>query len=132
MQNPDPAVFEDAFAIDDSDDPSRSGTPKSVPNSTSKPSPPAKDEDSGGLAPVQNECTDDKNKNEAESKVEEARATNGAAGDAPASGDVPEAKSAPPAIPQTLHPEVKHKLQKLQKLESAYPGKNYFWTLARN
>lgn len=92
--NPDPAFFEAAFVIDDSEEPSRAGTPK--------PAPPEKDapnEEATGHA----EAVENSNGN--------ADAKDGASRD----GD---AHATKPALSQ----ELRQKLRKLDKLESTYPG----------
>lgn len=102
--NPDPAVFEAAFVIDDSDEPSRAGTPKP---------PAAADEAKAGTSTDQTSGADGK---PSETKDESAtdKAAEGVA-DAP--------KPEPPAKPQELTPEIRQKLRKLEKLEATYPGR---------
>ena len=111
--NPDPAVFEAAFVIDDEDDgdaPTRSGTPK--------PAPPEKDAKETpkvevSAAPRNSEETliekshpDDEKQKEKENGKEKPAGP----------GDT---KSSAPA---ELPPHIKAKLRKLEKLESTYPG----------
>lgn len=90
--NPDPAVFEAAFALDDSEEPSRAGTPK-----------PAAD------------AMDDKGDEKVKDKAEEGQ--NGEKAD-----EAEGAASAAPAAAPELSPEVRLKLRKLEKLEKTYPG----------
>ncbi|PHH69448.1 hypothetical protein CDD82_7748 [Ophiocordyceps australis] len=89
--NPDPAVFEAAFVIDDGDDASRAGTPK--------PLPPEKDEAAPDGAPLSNGAHD------ARRDAETARD-----GTADMAQDASE-----------LTPEIKQRLRKLEKLEATYP-----------
>ncbi len=105
--NPDPAVFEAAFVIDDADDsaaPSRVATPALADMSSkeAKAGESAKDTPPAADAP-----------------------TNGTA-DAPASGENGEVTgaAAAPGTPSTfeLPPEVRARLRKLDKLEKTYPG----------
>ncbi|KAL7956366.1 vesicular transport protein [Trichoderma compactum] len=93
--NPDPAIFEAAFVIDDSDGPSRAGTPK--------PAPPEKDA-TDGEATGHAEAVENSNAN--------ADAKDGPSRD----GAAHATKPAP-----TLTPELRQKLRKLEKLESTYP-----------
>jgi hypothetical protein len=101
LVNPDPAVFEAAFVIDDEDAPSRVATPaanekETQPKSSGKTSsspPPA-----GEMAASQS------------NGVERAEATKEPAG----------TSSATPAT--ELSPEVQTRLRKLEKMERAYPG----------
>ncbi|KHN94438.1 grip [Metarhizium album ARSEF 1941] len=104
VPNPDPAVFEAAFVIDDSDEPSRSGTPAPpLP-----PPPPEKDHvDGDGMHA---------------SKIGQADTsqTNGTNADQEhADGNAKEDGHA--AAPTGLSPEIKQRLRKLEKLESTYP-----------
>lgn len=101
--NPDPAVFEAAFVIDDSEDPSRAGTPK--PPSEPKD---ANDEKPAGQPNGSGENTKEK---ATDDKTEDAGEVTGSASkklDAPHVSD--------------LTPEIKAKLRKLEKLEATYPG----------
>ncbi|KAK1641450.1 hypothetical protein BDP81DRAFT_133571 [Colletotrichum phormii] len=95
--NPDPAVFEAAFALDDSEEPSRAGTPK-----------PAADKD--GNMDKSEENVKDKAEEGQNGDKEQEKGAEGAA-----------AAAAPPAAAE-LSPEVKMKLRKLEKLEKTYPG----------
>ncbi len=108
--NPDPAVFEAAFVIDDSDEPSRAGTPK--------PQVPEKD----GVAVKNGE-------GEPNSKPDDADASKAAAGDR-AKGDGEDGagrgtSSSSSSSSQDLSPEIKQRLRKLEKLEATYPGRLY-------
>lgn len=96
--NPDPAVFEAAFVLDDSDDPSRSATPK--------PPVPEKDASTQNNADKQD---DDKTDKDASAAKPKPKSTGDAAGEKP-------------SAQQGLSPEIKQKLRKLEKLEATYPG----------
>jgi len=105
--NPDPAVFEAAFVIDDADDsaaPSRVATP--------------------ALADMSSKETRAGEASQATPLAADAP-TNGTA-DAPAAGENGEANNAAaaPAAPASveLSPEVRARLRKLDKLEKTYPG----------
>lgn len=98
--NPDPAIFEAAFVIDDSDEPSRAGTPKPVP--------PEKDVPNG----------------ESTGRAEAAQKSNpggdgkeGSSRDGHAAGE-----GATHTAKPVLTLELKQKLRKLEKLEATYPG----------
>lgn len=104
--NPDPAVFEAAFVIDDESEPSRATTPM----------PPAANDDSktdNGNA--QNNGSDEKN---ADDSKDDASSGKNQDGGADASAARPEATKS-----QELSPEIRQKLRKLEKLEATYPGK---------
>jgi hypothetical protein len=107
--NPDPAVFEAAFVIDDSEEPSRAGTPK--PPSDNKDAgddkPAAEPNDPDGKLPAKGEATNDKAEDAAGEAI-------GAASKKPDSG------TATPI--SELSPEIKQRLRKLDKLEATYPG----------
>lgn len=116
--NPDPAVFEAAFVIDDSDDPSRTGTPK--------PAPPEKD--AGGQEPKEEGGGDE------DEPMRKSEYKNDEAGEKPAEGSQDEPtkeKQAPePAASATmaeLPPEIKQRLRKLDKLEATYPGRQFLF-----
>lgn len=96
--------------IDDSDEPSRAGTPKP---------PAAADETKGEKSTEQTSDSDDK---PSETKDESAadKAPEGVA-------DAPAAKPEPPAKSQELTPEIRQKLRKLEKLEATYPGRLRYW-----
>ncbi|KAL7785627.1 vesicular transport protein [Trichoderma ceciliae] len=96
--NPDPAIFEAAFVIDDSDEPSRAGTPKPVP--------PEKDT-ANGESTGHAEAGEKSNLN---SDGKEASSRDGHAGDGVAHATKP-----------ALTLELRQKLRKLEKLESTYP-----------
>ncbi len=102
--NPDPAVFEAAFVLDDSDDPSRSGTPK----------PPVPEKDASG--PGEAATTNDADKQDEEKVNKDASA--GKPKTKPAGGPAGEK----PSAQQGLSPEIKQRLRKLEKLEATYPG----------
>jgi hypothetical protein len=106
--NPDPAVFEAAFVIDDSDDPSRAGTPK--PDDTE-----VKRQLQG--------TTDDPLSTSNSQETHEKGDDNAAAQVADDSG-VPSSKSETGSGPgaSDLTPEIRQKLRKLEKLEATYPG----------
>ena len=103
--NPDPAVFEEAFVIDDSDEPSRTGTPK----------PPVPEKD----APSQNEAaaTNDGDGPDAQHAGKDGSADN--ANEKSAGSTVGEKSS---SQSQAVPPEIRQKLRKLEKLEATYPG----------
>jgi hypothetical protein len=96
--------------IDDSDEPSRAGTPK--PPGTA-------DEATAEKSTEQTSNPDDKS-----SEIKDESAT-----DKTSEGvaDAPAAKPEPPAKPQELTPEIRQKLRKLEKLEATYPGKLRYW-----
>lgn len=100
--NPDPAVFEAAFVIEDSDDPSRAGTPK--------PPTPEKDGDAGAL------------RNGAEGEKRESSEGRANDGDEKSRGNGEDTETASAPAAQELTPEVRQRLRKLEKLESTYPG----------
>ncbi|KAI0018045.1 hypothetical protein F4780DRAFT_558543 [Xylariomycetidae sp. FL0641] len=108
--NPDPAVFEAAFVLDDdeADSISRAATPK--PSATEK-------------------GTDSGSPNDGDDKKD---ATDGQDGQTEQNGDnknksakesEDEAKDASSAAPAELSPQVKQRLRKLEKLEATYPGR---------
>ncbi|RYP27396.1 hypothetical protein DL768_011241 [Monosporascus sp. mg162] len=99
--NPDPAVFEAAFVIDDDD------------GDAPKPTPPEKDfKDANDDAPRTSEGDRKEAKvaQNGEKPVQEARSS---------SGDRP--KDVANSAPAELSPQIKAKLRKLEKLESTYP-----------
>ncbi len=105
--NPDPAVFEAAFVIDDSDEPSRTGTPK--------PAVPEKD------ATLSKErMSDDGDK--AADRGSEKRTSTEKPNHAATSAATSNATVATRASPTELSPEIKQRLRKLEKLEATYPG----------
>lgn len=107
--NPDPAVFEAAFVIDDSDEASRSATPG--------PQVPEKDTHSPGLK----NGADGKRQALAGSPVGKAE-TKSITKDG---GDKPYAPSlASSATVVDPTPEIRVRLRKLEKLEATYPGEN--------
>lgn len=109
--NPDPAVFEAAFVIDD-EEPSRTATP--APTSTEKKSSENGDSKEGG---AQGEKGDteagstgkDAEKNGADDNTKKADSS---------SKPLPTPKSTSPE----LSPDVRARLRKLEKLEATYPG----------
>lgn len=105
--NPDPAIFEAAFVIDDSDEPSRAGTPK--------PAPPEKDAPNGEVT-GHAEAGENSNAN--------ADGKDGSSRDGHAAAD-----GAAHATKTALTPELRQKLRKLEKLESTYPGTSHAWQL---
>ncbi|KAK1957472.1 hypothetical protein LY78DRAFT_388307 [Colletotrichum sublineola] len=102
--NTDPAVFEAAFALDDSEEPSRAGTPKPAADAMDKDDEKAKDKAGEG----QNGDTEKDNEKDKE--------TEGSAAGA-ATATLPAAAAAP-----EISPEIRMKLRKLEKLEKTYPG----------
>lgn len=108
--NPDPAVFEAAFVIDD-DEPSRTGTPL----------PPS--EEHNGESQEEGNHDGEKGDTSSGNAGKDPEKTGGDDGDDP-DGDKPEPPpkySAAPASPE-LSPDVRAKLRKLEKLEATYPG----------
>lgn len=105
--NPDPAVFEAAFVIDDSDDQSRSGTPAPPP-------PPEKDNvDSNGTSAQRGD----------EEKMPQTNGTStGQENAADGKGKKEGGDAAASAPAAELSPEIKQRLRKLEKLEATYPG----------
>lgn len=96
--NPDPAIFEAAFVIDDGDEPSRAGTPKPVP--------PEKDAPNG----------------ESTSHAEAAQKSNASGKEGSSRDGHAASEGATHAAKPVLTLELKHKLRKLEKLEATYPG----------
>lgn len=110
--NPDPAVFEAAFVIDDSEEPSRAGTPK--PASESKDS-----NDEQGASQING--SDDKTQDASSAKGEStSEKTEGAALDPGSASKKPAGGTSAPSA--ELSPEVRQRLRKLEKLEATYPG----------
>lgn len=101
--NPDPAVFEAAFVIDD-DEPSRSSTP--LPPSEQKEKRPQNGDSKGDGDPITGEDKDSEKKGTDGQTLE---------------GDKPVPPPKPAATPE-LPPDVRAKLRKLEKLEATYPG----------
>ena len=106
--NPDPAVFEAAFVIDDSDEPSRAATP--LPPTTSDEKKTDSANASGGAS---------------EEKASEGQGLNDEASTDKGEDGVAETPAIKPQTPkpQELSPEIRQKLRKLEKLEATYPGK---------
>lgn len=112
--NPDPAVFEAAFVIDDSDEPSRAGTPKPV-------LPSEKSTLNGDAAAAKIESSEKRQDGGDQKKdgIDNKEAAGGE--EAPGStNQVVPATSAPAA--SELTPEIRQRLRKLEKLEATYPG----------
>ncbi|ORY60683.1 uncharacterized protein BCR38DRAFT_442147 [Pseudomassariella vexata] len=107
--NPDPAVFEAAFAIGDDETDTRASTPK--------PPVPDKDvtEDKEASAAAGDRSEDTKEALEGENKGFTPTVT-------VTDSNGNDAASAPASTPADLPPEVKAKLRKLDKLEKTYPG----------
>lgn len=104
--NPDPAVFEAAFVIDDTDEGTPSSTPK--PEEADKQLEAPKDD-----APPANQASDDGTAgNDAQPNNEQ--------NDAPK--PLPEGSKPQPAAAPELPPDVRAKVKKLEKLEKTYPG----------
>ena len=109
--NPDPAVFEAAFVIDDDDVP---------PTSTSTPAPSEKEElkEEGTSSDKASDQDGKKPPNDGPNENGESTGGDSAKAGQPADGDKPVA--AAPELP----PDVRQKLKKLEKLEKTYPGKS--------
>ncbi|RCI17379.1 hypothetical protein L249_1691 [Ophiocordyceps polyrhachis-furcata BCC 54312] len=102
--NPDPAVFEAAFVIDDSDEPSRAASPR--------PPQPSKDDSlQDPLAESEKPAIDDHAQGQDEKGSRDDGGPNRQAADPP---------SHPPAA-TGLTPEIRQRLRKLEKLEATYP-----------
>lgn len=114
--NPDPAVFEAAFVLDDSEEPSRAGTPKPVP-----PEKDVKDTDSNPQNGISHKTQDGKEEGAMEKK-------SGSQDGSPSQPRVTELAPTPAA--SELSPEVRQKLRKLEKLEATYPGEIYYTTVS--
>lgn len=115
--NPDPAVFEAAFVIDDDDEPSRTATP--LPSSEDKKpdNGDSKDDDGG---------QDDKGKGNGgdtgAGNTAKDLAKNGGDDDQTPEGGPKPMPPPKPAAALELPPDVRAKLRKLEKLEATYPG----------
>lgn len=107
--NPDPAVFEAAFVLDDSDEPSRAATPK--------PALPEKD------TTEKDKMNDDKTINEKEEAATADADVKKAAGKDDGSPEPPKKDTDASKPSAELSPEIKQRLRKLEKLEATYPGK---------
>jgi hypothetical protein len=119
VPNPDPAVFEAAFVIDDSDDPSRAGTPKPLPRTNDATNDDPGDEET---KPEGKTSDTDKEKSGKADKDDEGNASaNGQPADAGSSAKA-QNSSATVSTGTELAPEIKQKLRKLEKLEATYPG----------
>jgi hypothetical protein len=118
--NPDPAVFEAAFVIDDSDELSRAGTPK--PPSTQ----PAEDtdrsaEDGSKPPPTTSDVEPQASKEQATDEPAQSSKTQQTS--TGAATETQEAKTeAMAGPPAQMTPEIRQKLRKLEKLEATYPG----------
>jgi hypothetical protein len=119
VPNPDPAVFEAAFVIDDSDDPSRAGTPKPPPTTME-----ALNDDLGGEeTKLEGKTTDtEKEKRDKADKDDEGNASANAKPAGAGSSVKAQNSSATASTGTELAPEIKQKLRKLEKLEATYPG----------
>ncbi|ROT41598.1 hypothetical protein SODALDRAFT_292432 [Sodiomyces alkalinus F11] len=104
--NPDPAVFEAAFVLDDSDEPSRAGTPKSVAMAEGKADGDSGSKASGDLEPAQQSGKDDQEKgiSEKSTELQTKKTENSATSNS-----------------NNLPPEIRARLRKLEKLEATYP-----------
>ncbi|KAM0664506.1 hypothetical protein ACQRIU_006364 [Beauveria bassiana] len=104
--NPDPAVFEAAFVIDDSDEPSRAGTPK----------PPVPEKD---VTASENTAADEGNKaaDEKNGKRTSTEKPKKSASSVASSNTMVASQSGS----SDLSPEIKQRLRKLEKLEATYP-----------
>ncbi|KAM0227055.1 hypothetical protein ACHAPO_011836 [Fusarium lateritium] len=101
--NPDPAVFEAAFVIDDSDEPSRAATPL-PPTGADADNTNGQENVSEGKTPEGRGAKDEASMNKGQDGGTDAPATK------------PQAPK-----PQELSPEIRQKLRKLEKLEATYP-----------
>ncbi|KAG6224598.1 hypothetical protein E4U34_000197 [Claviceps purpurea] len=110
--NPDPAVFEAAFVIDDSDEPSRTGTPAPPP-------PPEKDTPEG-LGTSSTITKNGRAQDGASQDVGNSEKETGS-GKSPATDGATTNTSAQAANNTELSPEIKQRLRKLEKLEATYP-----------
>lgn len=108
MGNPDPAVFEAAFALEDSEDPSRSGTPK--PTSE-------KDEKSRSSTANMQEAKEATTPAENGASTPDTGKEKGAEASADDKGTGEDARPTP-----ELPMEVRVKLRKFERLESTYTG----------
>lgn len=106
--NPDPAVFEAAFVIDDSDDPSRAGTPKPDDTEVKRQLQGTTDDP---LSMSNSQDTHEKGDDKAAARVAD---DSGAPSSKSGTGSAPGAAE--------LTPEIRQKLRKLEKLEATYPG----------
>lgn len=115
--NPDPAVFEAAFVIDD-DELSRTATP--LPPTEEKEKTHGED---GGAQDEVSGADGEKGNTGAGNTGKDPEKNGGDDGDSP-DGDkpVPPPKPAAAATAPELPPEVRAKLRKLEKLEATYPG----------
>jgi hypothetical protein len=106
--NPDPAVFEAAFVIDDSDEPSRAATPLPPATADEK-----KSDDINGQ------------ENMPEVKTPGGQSANDEVSTDKSQDGVIDAAAIKPQAPKLLEmsPEIRQKLRKLEKLEATYPGK---------
>lgn len=110
--NPDPAVFEAAFVLDDSDEPSRTATPK--------PALPEKDTKGTG------KMSGDKTNSEKEVSEKDGAVADDSTkpvGKDDASPEPPKKDTGSSKPAAELSPEVRQRLRKLEKLEATYPGK---------
>jgi hypothetical protein len=103
--NPDPAVFEAAFVIDDSEEPSRAGTPKPI------------QEEKSDMAPSDGAPDADMTKETSTGKDVDDAAAKEDGGAQPAAVTTSSAPST-----SELPPEVRAKLRRLAKMETTYQG----------
>ncbi|KEY65271.1 hypothetical protein S7711_01789 [Stachybotrys chartarum IBT 7711] len=109
--NPDPAVFEAAFVIDDSDDPSRASTPM----------PQASEKDALAESVTASNSTADDGAHEKNVKGNDGGAEKTGVTDAQALSEKAKTEAKPAVATSELTPEIKQKLRKLEKLEATYP-----------
>lgn len=114
--NPDPAVFEAAFTIDD-EEPSRVATP--IPSTDQKASQDGEDPISNSAEATEGEKED--NGNDKGKEKEKDDSGSGATGKTPEKSN---ASSEKRAGTSDLPADVRAKLRKLEKLEGAYPGES--------
>lgn len=99
--------------IDDSDEPSRAGTPKPVTKE-------------GGSSPERmndGETAEKKEDGEAKDDAKEGEVVEIKTANGKDAMKAPKGDSAAPSTASELPPEIKQKLRKLEKLEATYPGK---------
>lgn len=114
--NPDPAVFEAAFTIDD-EEPSRVATP--VPSTDQNTSQDGEDPTSNAIEAAEGERED--NDNDKGKEKEQDDSGSGGMGKTPEKSN---ASSEKRASTSDLPADVRAKLRKLEKLEGAYPGES--------
>lgn len=109
--NPDPAVFEAAFAIDDTDEGTPSATPK--PEEADK----SLEESKDAAAPEKQAPDSGKDSSDGQA--------NGVADKPDAAKPPPRESKSQPAASAEVTPEIRTKLKKLDKLEKTYSGLFY-------